>query len=129
MGAVESRLTGVPFARGRHRGHRHHPLKVLADNPTYTIDVVGYTDSVGTADENVTLSWRREEAVRRFLVERGAVFFEDRRVRRVSHEGLAEAPLGLARDARRDVRRHHLHGADHLRVARPQGARVGPGHL
>ena len=46
-------------------------LKVLADNPTYTIDVVGYTDSVGTADENVTLSWRREEAVRRFLVERG----------------------------------------------------------
>ncbi len=47
-------------------------LKVLADNPTYTIDVVGYTDSVGTADENVTLSWRREEAVRRFLVERGA---------------------------------------------------------
>jgi len=46
-------------------------LKVLADNPTYTIDVVGYTDSVGTADENVTLSWRREEAVRRFLMERG----------------------------------------------------------
>lgn len=46
-------------------------LKVLADNPTYTVDVVGYTDTVGKADENVNLSWRREEAVRRFLVERG----------------------------------------------------------
>jgi outer membrane protein OmpA-like peptidoglycan-associated protein len=46
-------------------------LKVIADNPTYTVDVLGYTDSVGKADENVNLSWRREEAVRRFLVERG----------------------------------------------------------
>ncbi|MGH7208973.1 MAG: OmpA family protein, partial [Nitrospiraceae bacterium] len=35
-------------------------------------DVVGYTDSVGTADSNVNLSWLREEAVRRFLMERGA---------------------------------------------------------
>lgn len=47
-------------------------LKVLKDNPTYTVDVVGYTDTVGKADENVNLSWRREEAVRRFLTERGA---------------------------------------------------------
>lgn len=47
-------------------------LKVLNDNPTYTADVVGYTDSVGKADENVTLSWRRSEAVRRFMTERGA---------------------------------------------------------
>jgi outer membrane protein OmpA-like peptidoglycan-associated protein len=46
-------------------------LKVIADNPTYTVDVIGYTDSVGKADENVNLSWRREEAVRRFLAERG----------------------------------------------------------
>lgn len=46
-------------------------LKVLADNPTYTVDIVGYTDSVGKADSNVILSWRREEAVRRFMVERG----------------------------------------------------------
>jgi outer membrane protein OmpA-like peptidoglycan-associated protein len=46
-------------------------LKPLADNPTYTVDVVGYTDTVGTPDQNVNLSWRREEAVRRFLMERG----------------------------------------------------------
>jgi outer membrane protein OmpA-like peptidoglycan-associated protein len=47
-------------------------LKVLNDNPTYTADVVGYTDSVGPADDNVSLSWRRAEAVRRFMMERGA---------------------------------------------------------
>ena len=47
-------------------------LKTLTDNPTYTADVVGYTDSVGKADDNVSLSWRRAEAVRRFMAERGA---------------------------------------------------------
>ncbi len=47
-------------------------LKVLAANPTYTADVIGYTDTVGKSDSNVGLSWRRSESVRRFLVERGA---------------------------------------------------------
>jgi outer membrane protein OmpA-like peptidoglycan-associated protein len=46
-------------------------VKVLADNPTYSADVVGYTDDVGAAGSNVNLSWRREEAVRRFMVQRG----------------------------------------------------------
>ena len=46
-------------------------VKLLADNATYTADVVGYTDDVGAAGSNVTLSWRREEVVRRFLVEQG----------------------------------------------------------
>jgi outer membrane protein OmpA-like peptidoglycan-associated protein len=47
-------------------------VKALADNPTYTADVVGFTDKRGTKGDNVELSWRREEAVRRFLVENGA---------------------------------------------------------
>jgi outer membrane protein OmpA-like peptidoglycan-associated protein len=47
-------------------------VKLLAENPTYSVDVVGYTDDVGESGSNVTLSWRREEAVRRFMVERGA---------------------------------------------------------
>ncbi len=47
-------------------------LKVLQANPTYTCDVIGYADSVGKRDANVNLSWRRSEAVRRFLVESGA---------------------------------------------------------
>ena len=53
------------------RGTLQGIVKLLADYPTYTADVVGYTDSVGKADRNVGLSWQREEAVRRFLVERG----------------------------------------------------------
>jgi outer membrane protein OmpA-like peptidoglycan-associated protein len=46
-------------------------LKVLADNPTYTADLMGHTDTVGRADKNVILSWQREEVVRRFMVEKG----------------------------------------------------------
>ena len=46
-------------------------VKILADNPPYSVDVVGYTDDVGAAGSNVGLSWRREEVVRRFMVERG----------------------------------------------------------
>src|SRR5574337_749442 len=69
-------------------------LKVLADNPTYTVDIVGYTDSVGKSDSNVTLSWRREEAVRRFMVERGV------ELNRFSFIGVGEELSGdEARDA------------------------------
>jgi outer membrane protein OmpA-like peptidoglycan-associated protein len=47
-------------------------VKLLADNPTYSADVVGHTDDVGAKGSNVNLSWRREEMVRRFMVEKGA---------------------------------------------------------
>lgn len=43
----------------------------LRENPRLTVDLEGYADAVGTYDYNVTLSQRRVEAVRRFLVERG----------------------------------------------------------
>jgi len=46
-------------------------VKLLTDNATYTADVVGHTDDVGAAGSNVNLSWRREEMVRRFMVEKG----------------------------------------------------------
>ncbi|MGH7703712.1 MAG: hypothetical protein ACREMO_11495 [Gemmatimonadales bacterium] len=42
-------------------------VKLLVDNPTYTADVVGYTDDVGATGSNVTLGWRREEVVKRFI--------------------------------------------------------------
>ena len=63
--------TGKSVLHENGRGALMGILKVLADNPTYTVDIVGYTDSVGKAGSNVILSWRREEAVRRFMVERG----------------------------------------------------------
>ena len=45
--------------------------KLLAENPTYTVDIVGHTDDVGASGSNVNLSWRRSEVVRRFMVTRG----------------------------------------------------------
>lgn len=83
-------------------------VKLLADNPTSSADVVGYTDDVGAAGSNVTLSWRREEVVRRFMVERGAA------LNRFSFIGLGEdrakgsTPSGRAQD-------RHVH----VRVFRP----------
>jgi outer membrane protein OmpA-like peptidoglycan-associated protein len=59
-------------------------VKLLADNPTYTADVVGHTDDLGARGSNVNLSWRREEMVRRFVVERGAA------LNRFSFIGLGE---------------------------------------
>jgi outer membrane protein OmpA-like peptidoglycan-associated protein len=45
--------------------------RVLQENPNVMVDLEGYTDNVGPVPYNVTLSERRAEAVRRFLVEKG----------------------------------------------------------
>ena len=47
-------------------------VKELKDNPALTVDLEGYTDPVGARDYNITLSQRRVEAVRRYLVQSGA---------------------------------------------------------
>jgi OmpA-OmpF porin, OOP family len=47
-------------------------LKELKANPALTVDLEGYTDPSGPRDYNVTLSQRRVEAVRRYMVEQGA---------------------------------------------------------
>jgi outer membrane protein OmpA-like peptidoglycan-associated protein len=46
-------------------------VKQLQDQPQLSVDLEGYTDSVGTSAYNLQLSQRRAEAVRRFLVEKG----------------------------------------------------------
>ena len=43
----------------------------MTTNPTYTLDVAGHADVRGTNRNNMTLSWRRTEMVRRRLVEAG----------------------------------------------------------
>jgi outer membrane protein OmpA-like peptidoglycan-associated protein len=45
--------------------------KELKGNPKLTVDLQGYTDSVGKREYNLQLSQRRVEAVRRYLVEQG----------------------------------------------------------
>jgi outer membrane protein OmpA-like peptidoglycan-associated protein len=61
-----------------------HVLKVLEENPTYTADIVGYTDASGSKTANNQLSWRREEVVRRHLTEKAPV------IHRISFIGLGE---------------------------------------
>jgi len=82
--------------------------KLLAENATYSADVVGYTDDVGASGSNVTLSWRREEVVRRFLVERGVA------LNRFSFIGLGEDRAKGDTPAARAQDRHV-----HVRVFRP----------
>jgi len=75
-------------------------VKLLADNATYTADVVGHTDDVGKAGSNVNLSWRREEMVRRFMVEKGAA------LNRFSFIGLGEDGATATSVAGREQDRH-----------------------
>ena len=43
----------------------------LRDNPTFTVSIEGHTDSQGAANVNQTLSQKRAEAVRRYLIDQG----------------------------------------------------------
>lgn len=47
-------------------------VKELKDNPNLTVELQGYADPTGPRDYNVALSQRRVEAVRRYLVDKGA---------------------------------------------------------
>jgi outer membrane protein OmpA-like peptidoglycan-associated protein len=46
-------------------------VKEMQANPGLTVELAGYTDMKGDRDYNYTLSQRRVESVRRFLVEKG----------------------------------------------------------
>ena len=45
--------------------------KQLEEQPQLSVELEGYTDSIGASAYNIQLSQRRAEAVRRFLVEKG----------------------------------------------------------
>jgi outer membrane protein OmpA-like peptidoglycan-associated protein len=46
-------------------------VKQLEEQPQLSVELEGYTDSIGTSAYNIQLSQRRAESVRRFLVEKG----------------------------------------------------------
>jgi outer membrane protein OmpA-like peptidoglycan-associated protein len=63
-------------------------VKELRANPTLTVELEGYTDPTGPKDYNVTLSQRRVETVRRYLIEQGA------ELPRIHSVGLGPLPGG-----------------------------------
>ena len=63
-------------------------LKALVDNPTLTLDIIGYTDASGGTMANNQLSWRREEVVRRYLTDNASL------LNRISFIGLGEEKAG-----------------------------------
>lgn len=74
-------------------------VKELRGNPKLTVDLQGYTDSVGKREYNVQLSQRRVEAVRRYLVEQGV------ELPRIHSIGLGPLPDGGKREERAKNRR------------------------
>lgn len=46
-------------------------FKILIDNPTLEIEIIGHTDNIGGVDYNLTLSRRRAEMVMTYLVSNG----------------------------------------------------------
>ncbi|MGC9419768.1 MAG: OmpA family protein [Rhodovulum sp.] len=67
--------------------------RYLADNPGLSVMLVGHTDAVGALDNNIALSRRRAEAVRRYLIDSLGVPAD-----RVSAEGAGYlAPLASNR--------------------------------
>jgi outer membrane protein OmpA-like peptidoglycan-associated protein len=72
--------------------------KEMKENPRLAVELEGYTDASGSLDYNITLSQRRVEAVRRFLVQRGI------ELRRINAAGLGPiVDSGLAADQKRRV--------------------------
>jgi outer membrane protein OmpA-like peptidoglycan-associated protein len=57
-------------------------VEILKDNPTLSIEISGHTSAEGNPERNLSLSLRRAEAVKAYLVKRGVA---DTRVHTVGH--------------------------------------------
>lgn len=75
--AKEWRLTGVTFETGSDRlksesqASLNEAVDVLKENPSVKVEIQGHTDNVGNADANMTLSQKRADAVKAYLVDKG----------------------------------------------------------
>ena len=70
-------LQGIQFESGNDKilNWSHKILNqiagVLIANPTYLIEIRGFTDNVGKSESNKNLSLRRANAVKKYLVSKG----------------------------------------------------------
>lgn len=83
-----------------------HALLILEDNPNISIEISGHTSTDGNPERNLSLSLRRAEAVKTYLVRRGIA---DGRIHTVGHG--ADVPIadnateaGRARNRRIEFR-------------------------
>ena len=74
---LKKAMTGIQFETGKavivkkSYGILDEIAKVFIENPAYIIEVQGHTDNVGKADVNMSLSEKRAQAVREYLVKAG----------------------------------------------------------
>ncbi len=74
---LKKAMTGIQFETGKavivkkSYGILDEIATVFKENPDYIIEVQGHTDNVGKADVNLTLSEKRAQAVREYLVKAG----------------------------------------------------------
>jgi len=77
--AFKQALTGIQFEfnsavlTGSSDAVLNNVVKVMNDNPTYNLNIAGHTDNVGTDDYNMTLSEKRAQAVKEYLINKGGI--------------------------------------------------------
>ncbi len=73
----EQALTGIQFESGKDVIKKtsyyilNQVVKVMQENPTYNLEINGYTDSQGKAERNLVLSQKRANAVQKYLSDKG----------------------------------------------------------
>jgi peptidoglycan-associated lipoprotein len=77
-------------------------VAVLQKNSGWRIELEGHCDEIGTEEYNISLGWKRADAVRDFLVESG---IERTRLGRISYGKMRPASMGLDDAARAKNRR------------------------
>lgn len=73
----ERALQGIQFETGKDviKGISYQILNdvvlVMEENPEYSLSIFGHTDNVGAEDMNMTLSQKRADSVKKYLIDKG----------------------------------------------------------